>query len=128
MNYYLIEKRNVSEGGPIRLHIGKSSAGWVFALHVYPDVGLRNWDDWLALIHSGGQVEIEDENGEYMGKPDFVRTVAQRAWNGAPPTWQVLRENHAELGPNNLLRWRVDGERVIGHGEGTYDYHVGEFS
>ena len=37
-------------------------------------------------------------------------------------------KNHSEDGPNGLLRHKIDGTHCIGHGEGTYDYTIGEFS
>lgn len=39
-----------------------------------------------------------------------------------------LEMNNAELGPNNLLRHKIDGQFCIGHGEGTWDYCIGDFS
>lgn len=38
------------------------------------------------------------------------------------------KNNHAIDGPNGLRRAELEEDRVIGHGEGTWDYFVGEFS
>lgn len=46
-NYYL--QKNVCGccGRPEKqIHIGKSSAGWAFALRVYPHDGIKDYDDW----------------------------------------------------------------------------------
>lgn len=40
---------------------------------------------------------------------------------------EMLQRNNAVPGPNNLLRHKID-QHCIGHGDGTYDYLVGEFS
>lgn len=32
------------------LHIGKSSAGWCFSLHVIPELGLNDWPEWEAWL------------------------------------------------------------------------------
>ncbi len=47
-----------------KLHIGKSSFGWAFSLHVMPERGLKRLADWIALINEDrdGWV-IEDEYG-----------------------------------------------------------------
>ena len=47
-NYYL-EAQSPCEccGRPYQaLHIGKSSAGWCFSLHVIPEEGIKTLDDW----------------------------------------------------------------------------------
>jgi hypothetical protein len=55
--------------------------------------------------------------------------ITNRAWECAAQHPQsVLAKNHAELGPNGLLRSKVDDVHCIGHGEGTYDYIAGDFS
>lgn len=38
-----------------------------------------------------------------------------------------LASNHAEPGPNGLLRHKI-GPYCLGHGEGTWDLMPGEFS
>jgi hypothetical protein len=40
---------------------------------------------------------------------------------------EKLESNHAERGPNNLLRHQI-GEGCIGHGAGTWDLIEGGFS
>ena len=43
-NYYVIDKAGNKK------HFGKRSAGWDFALHVYPDEGINRLEDWLVLL------------------------------------------------------------------------------
>ncbi len=45
------------------LHIGKSSGGWVFSLHVDPDAGLCDLPDWESRWAKPGAT-ITDEYGE----------------------------------------------------------------
>jgi hypothetical protein len=66
-NYYLVEQEEkcphcgrADEGK--RLHIGKSSAGWVFALHVIPEEGLNCLLDWERKFQEPGW-KILDEYG-----------------------------------------------------------------
>lgn len=129
MNYYLHENGCPHCGrGDEPLHIGKSSGGWCFALHVYPDeeVGIKNLDDWRAKW-SAPNCRIKDEYGQVITPTEMDEIITARK-SGTPP-WneQQRRENHAVAGPNNLVR-RELGRFCIGHGEGTWDLLVGDFS
>ena len=127
-NYYLIEKTCPHCGrGDERLHIGKSSAGWCFSLHVDPDMGINSLADWEARW-SKPDASIVDEYGEGVSPADMLRTITQRSWKGHAtddPHW--LAQNEAVPGPNGLARHRI-GRHCIGHGESTYDLMPGEFS
>ena len=127
-----------------KLHLGKSSNGWTFALHVYPEQGIHTWGDVLyeALQATGKGGWIKDEYGTEVEIDMFVDIVTERSshytieHNIAIATayniWykdvaDFLRKKEAVAGPNNLLRHKID-QYCVGHGEGTYDYIVGEFS
>jgi hypothetical protein len=112
------------------LHLGKSSAGWCFGLHVYPEQDLVDWQDiWARIVaveELGGF--IQNEYGDTIDSGLFFFIVWHRS--GKPEKLvdeQWLRENHAVLGPYGLARHKIDG-RCIGHGEGPLDYIVGDFS
>ena len=117
-------------------HIGKSSMGWCFSLHVYPEEGIRTLEDWFAILGQEGYY-IENEYGEIIPPEHFKQTVTERA---SQHDWSKFdvggwykdeahfhERNHSERGPNYLLRHKI-GDHCIGHGEGTWDYIVGEFS
>ena len=55
-NYYLYQKPDCECcGRPFEpLHIGKSSAGWCFALHIMPEDGISTLLDWCALWSAPG--------------------------------------------------------------------------
>ena len=112
------------------LHIGKSSAGWVFALHVYPDLGINNLTDWEKKWFNPG--EIKDEYNRAIPTREMLAIISERSWprrkQDKSELRQWLRENQAELGPNGLTRSIIDGSHCIGHGEGTWDYIIGDFS
>lgn len=111
-----------------RLHIGKSSGGWCFSLHVGDDVGAHSLDDWRAKWAQEGW-RIEDEYGRRVTENDMLSTILARSWKRVSD-WTALEymRNHAEPGPNGLLRHRIDGRHCIGHGAGTYDLITGDFS
>lgn len=129
-NYYMLNGKPPCKecGRPFEdeRHIGKSSAGWVFALHVYPEEGINNLLDWLVLIAKEG-TRIRDEYGHTVSVEDLLRTiVGRRGKEEFRPSW--LAQNQAVPGPHGLARSRIDGHHTIGHGEGTWDYHIGDFS
>ena len=112
-------------------HIGKSSAGWVFALHVYPEEGIKTLKDWKPLLASG---TVRDEYGRVVTLLEMFSIILDRSSGPKGPrpsgysSWDhFLFNNGAEWGPNNLLRSRVD-DRCVGQGEGTYDLFEGDFS
>lgn len=128
-NYYL-------HGGPAcescghrdgeLLHIGKSSAGWAFGLHVLPEEGLSSLEDWRRAWGAPGAT-IEDEYGSTVTPEQMLGVITQRTGRGIPHDPKFLEGNHAVEGPDFLLRSRVDGQYCVGHGEGTWDLMAGEF-
>lgn len=139
-NYYL--KTNICEkcGRSDKIHIGKSSAGWCFALHVtesYEDPQIQSLDDWKKLWSQPG-TKIENEYGEEVTPDQMLNIITNRSGKTDLPdkpeafysSWdQMLRENSAVWGPNNLLRHRKDAHpQHVGYGEGTWDLLSGEFS
>lgn len=118
------------------LHIGKSSGGWCFSLRIYPDDGINTLGDWRTKLASGG---IVDEYGNAIELADMIATITERSHpkNWTEKRWASAgysseehfhRSNNSLRGPNNLLRHKLDGRFCVGHGEGTWDYIVGEFS
>lgn len=122
-----------------RVHIGKSSVGWVFSLHILPKNGINTLADWLVVLTEIG-VTIKDEYDREMSLNEFLPYIVERS--GKPIdkslysepaygyySWEeFLKRNHAEEGPNNLLRSKVDDFHCVGHGEGTWDYIIGDFN
>jgi hypothetical protein len=110
-NYYLHQRPDCECCGRsfVPLHIGKSSAGWAFALHVIPEDRIESLDDWRALWGAPGAY-IKNEYGERIPIADMELIVTVR--------------NH----PRGLRRSDLDGLRCIGYGEGPWDYITGEFS
>lgn len=110
-------------------HIGKSSAGWCFALHVYPEEGINDLPDWTQLFASG---RIVDEYENVVSPFEMlcritVRAIKRNEQQRAPDDLFYM-QNSAVPGPGNLARSKVDGRHCIGHGAGTWDLCIGEFS
>jgi len=108
------------------LHIGKSSGGWCFGLHVLPEEGIETLDDWTRLFEDPDK-EIVDECGDKIEKGKMLQIITERSWS-RPPKFQWNCGAYAEPGPNGLYRHKIIPDLCVGHGEGTWDYIVGEFS
>jgi hypothetical protein len=145
MNYYLHENECDCCGHAQNiLHIGKSSSGWCFGLHVIPEENLNSLADWVdrwsktnCTIRDEGNTKIE------VGEMYLIITsrsadkheVMIRGVDHKAPTNRIYRNladfyerNFAVPGPNNLLRHKFDDKYCIGHPEGTWDLLTGEFS
>lgn len=111
-NYYLHQKpdRECCGRSFEPLHIGKSSGGWCFSMHVMPEDGIESIDDWRALWSAPGAF-VRNEYGERITIDELEQAITQRLWRGEFP------RRHA-----------IDGSCCIGHGSGSWDYIIGEFS
>lgn len=122
------------------LHIGKSSFGWCFALHVIPELGVNDLKDWEKLWSIPGAI-IEDELGSKIFPREMRIRITDRrgTLDGVSKAQNVVgytsyqdemefhKFNNSMRGPNNLFRSVIDG-RCIKHGSGTWDCIVGKFS
>ena len=126
-NYYLTQSvcPHCGRGDEPR-HIGKSSAGWCFALHVYPGEGINDLDDWERLWATPGSI-IKDEYGKMISISEMKQWITERSWKGSKEHFDYAA-NYAIEGPNNLARRKIDRWYCIGHGAGTWDLCVGDFS
>ena len=107
---------------PKDLHIGKSSVGWCFALHVDPGESVIPADlaGWQALLERD-EWTIVDEYERPMTLPELLTVIAGRSSEKWWPTSEGTR------GPRNMVRRNIS-DHCIGHGAGTWDLCVGEFS
>lgn len=91
-----------------KLHIGKSSQGWCFALHYDAALGLTCLDEWQDKWGEPGW-RIETEYGESVTPELMLQTIAGR--------------EH----PKGLWRHTI-GDHCVCHGKGTWDMIPGESS
>jgi len=118
-------------------HLGKSLAGWCFALHVDPELSINNLYDLERFYTLTDNVIIKNEYRTIISWVEFINVVKNREFTrdfeNPPPalydSWKEFhRENNSVSGPNGLVRSKIDGKHCVGHGEGTWDYILGEFS
>ncbi len=104
------EDPNSNEERGEGIHIGKSSGGWVFSLRVHPELSINTLEDWQERWCRLGSY-ILDEYGTPI----------------SPINMNTLVTKRQQWGGKALLRHQVDVGHCIGHGEGTWDYILGEF-
>jgi len=139
-NYYAVDAESLS-GEASNLHIGKSSGGWCFGLHVVPSLGLNSWNEWYEFLVCKGY-EIQDEYGGVIPVAKLVDVITKRKgqtqWDEVKPmtrtsfqpydSWAHFhKNNHSQEGPSGLLRHKLDPRHCVGHGDGTWDLMTGEF-
>lgn len=120
-NYYIIKRCDHCHHEE-RLHVGKSSGGWCFSLATHPTQGITSLDDWRRKFGEDG-ITIEDEYGFSVSPAEMLATITERRFSGVHRSGVT-----GQPGPNGLRRCTIDGRHCIGHGEGTWDILVGEFS
>lgn len=131
-NYYLHGKECPCCGRASEpLHIGKSSAGWHFSLHIIPEKQINSLEDWKTLWESD-EYHIENEYGERIEVDKMIDLITNR--KGRLPheskpygyrSWEDFhRQNYSEDGLNGLIAHRYRAKRT----NGTYDLIEGDFS
>jgi hypothetical protein len=134
-NYYLIGYPDMPS-----MHIGKSSVGWCFSLHVYPDMDIHDLNNWIPLFL---KYKIENEYGDTIKHTDMQSIIVDRSrkkdwktdwWNqtiNGKPCYESEEDFHSKnyslRGPKGLLRHQIN-QYCIKHGLGTWDCIVGYFS
>ena len=112
---------------PERLHIGKSSVGWCFALHVFDEPRIRSLEDWDRFFDTfSGHIEDEYCNRYSWSEMRQIITERKRT-RGEEWSPRMMEQNNAVPGPNGLVRHRLD-RYCLGHGEGPWDLMPGHFS
>ena len=92
------------------LHIGKSSGGWCFSLHVVPERGINSLNDWIEPFLSPDR-RIINEYQEDVTWTEMLNIITKRKG----------------IGGRELKRHQID-QYCVGHGDGTWDMILGEFS
>lgn len=54
------------------LHVGQSAAGWKFNLHIIPEKGILELDDWIPILRSG---KIYDDNEQEISYDDMLYVI-----------------------------------------------------
>lgn len=142
-NYYLESTASLPQPfGRPRIHIGKSSGGWCFSLHVYPesDIGRpADLDQWAVVMDTttaDGSARIIADTGTVLTVTEMLEAITVRSWDRKmtfpnshyASEAEFHRLNHSEPGPNGLVRHKIEPQHCIGHGAGTWDLIIGDFS
>lgn len=97
-NYYLKKKNHLTDAVDrydTGLHIGKSSYGWAFSLHVVPGIAesLADWKDLWSCRH----FVIVDEYGERVSKEEMLSIVTERGTLSPEHKYSGLKRRLPEI-------------------------------
>ena len=104
-NYYLHNEQPEFTPKFTPIHIGKSSAGWYFSLHTYPEIGLNSWEDWKNCLDkniNNYNAHIENEYEDKLLISEFI-SIVERSRRDYCWEEESLRQNYAIKGINNLV-------------------------
>jgi len=152
-NYYLIKPSELlcnkcgHDPDVQSIHIGKSSFGWCFGLHIIPELNIFSLDDWKREWSKDG-VYIQNEYKEKISTEEMLKIITDRG-NGRYCKIENKEEARKEEPissifkslkiikkqkiknikiDSGLMRHSIDGSFCTGHGEGPWDYLVGDYS
>ena len=99
------------------LHIGKSSGGWCFSLHIIPELNIHDLPGWVPYLLDPDRL-IVDEYREVLTYEEMIAKITDRRSNRTC-TWdkEMYDKNYAEPGPNNLVRHSMS-RGCVRQGEG----------
>jgi hypothetical protein len=116
MNYYFVE-------GEKRLHIGKSSSGWYFLMHIYPHI--PNWDAWQNYIIQHRKGRIVCESGNECSLDQLTEQVEERKGDDADiltlTLMDQMEKEQIEMDPQTHL-FRTHSNIYTQKREGTWEY------
>jgi hypothetical protein len=100
------------------LHIGKSSYGWCFSLHIIPERGINSLGDWIAEWGKPN-TKILNEYDEEVLPEDMIKIITTRGPGRWCPDGMELHR-HAP--------YHKDNPGTVREGPGSYDLICGDFS
>ena len=101
------------------LHIGKNSYGWKFNLHIIPDMGINELEDWRPILKSGKIYDEYDRPVSYEEMIDFII-------NKKPMEYHGCTDYLCTCDPEDGLNYCIKNE--IGKESISYVLNAGEFS
>jgi len=115
-----------------KLSFGRSSAGWVFLLDVYPELGILTMADWVSKMDEASATYgtpaflVDTDGGDLTSLIKVQRHMDpdQRVQCSSPPSTQRLRENYALWWEEKrLLRFdpAQNGDLILPHEGLSYD-------
>ena len=116
-----------ADGPALTLHIGKSSAGWCFALHVHPEHGINTLSDWQEVWRQPNAT-IVNEYGRAIAADEMLKEITARSWRGTQQDAEWMRVSRATPGPNGLARHTYEATLPPDPEHDTYDLCTGDFS
>jgi len=132
-NYYLLVNPCKSCGVPeARLHIGKRSYGWAFALTIYPNKNINSFGDWLPHFYNEANKIVNEYNDliqiqEMEAIVTTPNSIAENKISKLKEDITHLEQNSAIFDDDYKILRTTRDDYCVGHGDGPYDYFIGGF-
>lgn len=129
-NYFKVRKNNnvfnIVEHellSAIRINIGKSSSGWKFCLHIYPNHNINSFKDWYDILQNDEYIII-DEYNEEINKNEMINIITKKARVYKKEDTGKIIDNQYIVSEVGLLQHSYQGFIVVENE--TYDYLICE--
>ena len=101
------------------LHVGKNSYGWKFNLHIIPDKGINELEDWRPILKSG---KIFDEYDRAISYDEMIDYIV----NKEPMEYKECTDYLCTCDKRDGLNYCVNNK--IGKESISYVLNEGDFS
>lgn len=129
-NYFKVRKNNNLFNfaeyeflSPIRIHIGKSSCGWKFCLHIYPNHNINSFKDWYDILQNDEYI-ITDEYNEVISINKMINIITKKPRVYKKEDTGKIIDNQYIVSEVGLLQHSYQGFIVVKNE--TYDYLICE--
>ena len=105
---YFKEKCDLERDYYLRLHIGKSSAGWRFGLAIYPEISINTLGDWKDLFRQRDVIIVDEEDSQVTPK-EMIEIITKRKAFGFKATRRAAWEKEMLDGINDAISFCSTG-------------------
>lgn len=127
-NYFKVRKNNnlfnIIEYdllSPIRINIGKSSSGWKFCLHIYPNHNINSFKDWYDILKNDEYI-IVDEYNRVINLNEMINIITKKPRVYKKEDTGKIIDNQYIVSEVGLLQHSYQGFIVVENE--TYDYLI----
>lgn len=108
----------------IRINIGKSSSGWKFCLHIYPNHNINSFKDWHDILKNDEYI-IVDEYNNVISLNEMINIITKKPGVYKKEDAGKIIDNQYIVSEVGLLQHSYKGFIVVENE--TYDYLICDY-
>lgn len=108
----------------IRINIGKSSSGWKFCLHIYPNHNINSFKDWHDILKID-EYMIVDEYNNVISLNEMINIITKKPKVYKKEDAGKIIDNQYIVSEVGLLQHSYKGFIVVENE--TYDYLICDY-